>query len=270
VNKRVLLIEDDIPTMELMFHLLSTYGYAPLRASNGEEGLRLAASERPDLILSDIRMPLVDGYEVAERIMADPELNSIPMIAVTEFLMPEHRNKALAAGFDGYITKPISPETFLQHIEAFLHPEFRVPPAPTKVPAIGASPPRPGGRRVLVVDDTPENLRLASSLLASAGYQVTTAGGLGEALRLARDDPPDLIVSDVVMGDGSGFELIRAVKADPRLRAIPFIFNSSSMAVESARKKGLALGAASFLFRPISHKDMLCEVKACLGEPAQH
>ncbi len=71
------------------------------------------------------------------------------------------------------------------------------------------------------------------------------------------------------MGDGSGYELIRAIKADPRLRAIPFIFNTSSMAVESARSKGLALGAARFLFRPISSKDMLREIKACLDESTE-
>src|SRR6185503_13048760 len=82
---RVLLIENDVPSMELMFHLLTTYGYFPQRARSGEEGLKLAARERPDLIVSDIQMPNVDGYEVARRIRADPGLSSIPMIAVSSF-----------------------------------------------------------------------------------------------------------------------------------------------------------------------------------------
>src|SRR6185503_10681199 len=201
MTPRVLLIASDVPGMELMCHLLTTYGYVPLRARNGAEGLRLAAHERPDLIVYDIPMPLDEGYEVARRIRADPVLNGTPMIAVGEFAIPEERRDALAAGFDGYLSKPISAQSFLRHIEAFLVPVFRAAAAAAKSPVPETPTPRSGGLKVMVVDDTAANLMLASSLLGGAGYQVVTATGMSEALRMARKDPPDLILSDIVMTD---------------------------------------------------------------------
>ena len=265
-NRRVLVIEDDIASMELMVHLLSSYGYAPLRARNGEEGLKIAARERPALILSEVHMPFVDGYEIAQRIRADPALNRIPLIAVTDFALPEHRKKALAAGFDGYVTKPISPEHFVQHLQVFLRPDFRTASASVRLPEAAAGPSPRVGRKVLLVDDNPSNLKLSSILLGSSGYQVVTAQNMSEALRVVRDNPPDLIMSDVVMSGGSGYEFIRAVKADPRSNSIPFIFLTASMNDEPSRGRGLALGAARFLFRPIESKDLLREVEACLEQ----
>jgi two-component system cell cycle response regulator len=260
---RILLIESDVPSMEMMFHLLTNYGYFPLRARNGEEGVLLAAREHPDLIISNVEPAFVDGFDVARRIRADPASNDIPMLALTSG-MPEERKQALDAGYDGYLFKPFSPEAFARHVQAFLRPEFRAGRRSAEPPAAPPSAPRPG-RKVLVVDDTPENLTLASRVLESAGFQVATAKGMSEAMRLARSDPPDLIVSDVVMADGSGYEFIRAVKAETRLRSIPFIFNTSTMATESARERGIALGAAGFLFRPLAAQDMLRLIEACLA-----
>jgi two-component system cell cycle response regulator len=265
---RVLLIENDVPSMELMFHLLTTYGYFPQRARNGEEGLKIAAREHPDLIVSDIQMPFVDGFEVARRIRADPGLSSIPLLAVSAFATVADRRRTLAAGFDGYLSKPISPETFVQHIEAFLRPEFRAGMPFSPVPETDPPAPTPHGRKILVVDDIEANLHLATVVLGGAGYQVATATSMSEALRLARHDPPDLILSDIVMADGSGYEFIRAVKSDLRLRSIPFVFNTASMTAESAQEKCLALGAVKVLFRPIAPEDLLRELESCVREHA--
>jgi len=117
------------------------------------------------------------------------------------------------------------------------------------------------------VDDLPANLDLAVAVLGAAGYQVAIANSMSEALRLARHDPPDLILSDIVMADGSGYEFIRAVKSDVRLRSIPFVFNTASMSVDSAQEKCLALGAVKVLFRPIASDDLVRELESCLGEP---
>jgi CheY-like chemotaxis protein len=97
-----------------------------------------------------------------------------------------------------------------------------------------------------------------------SGYKVLTTPNQQEALQLARRFPPDLILSDVCMPEGSGYDLIAAVKSDPLLKGIPFVFITSTAASENDRKKGLALGAAKFLFRPIEPQDLLSEVEACL------
>src|SRR5713101_2518899 len=119
---RILVIEDNAANLELMRFLLTAHGYAALVAHDGEEGLDIARSERPDLILCDLQLPGIDGYEVARRVKDTPALQHIPMVAVTAFAMVGDRDKVLSAGFDGYFAKPIAPETFVQQVEAFLRP----------------------------------------------------------------------------------------------------------------------------------------------------
>lgn len=268
MTTRILVIEDNAANMELMTYLLQAFGYATLKARNGKEGLEIAGRERPDLIICDIQLPVMNGYEVAQRIKADAALRGIPLLAVTAFAMVDDRKKTLAAGFDGYFSKPIAPETFVRQVQAFLRPEQRAGGAPTDFATSSASPPPlRRGKTVLVVDDKPVNLQLAASLLEGSGYAVITAQAMGGALRLAREAAPDLILSDVCMADGSGYDFIQAVKADPGLRSIPFVFLTSTMTSETDRRKGLALGAARYLFRPIESPDLLREIEACLGEP---
>jgi two-component system cell cycle response regulator len=119
---RVLLIEDNPTNLELMTYLLKAFGHATTSARDGEEGVRLALSTRPDLILCDIAMPKLDGFGVLRRLKAEPVMVGVPVIAVTASAMVGERDKILAAGFDGYISKPITPETFVGEVESFLKP----------------------------------------------------------------------------------------------------------------------------------------------------
>lgn len=122
---RILVIEDNPENLELMTYLLRAFGHTPLTAADGAEGLAAAARERPDLILCDLHLPGVDGYQVARRLQDDPDLGRIPRVAVTASAMVGDRARGLAAGFHGYIEKPIDPESFVAEIEAFLPPALR-------------------------------------------------------------------------------------------------------------------------------------------------
>ena len=121
---RVLVIEDNKANIELIDYLLVAHGYISLLATNGEDGVGLAALGEPDLILLDIRMPGMDGYKVATRIRQQPGLEQVPIVAVTASAMVGDRERIVAAGFDGYIQKPIDPETFITRIEQFLPERF--------------------------------------------------------------------------------------------------------------------------------------------------
>jgi CheY-like chemotaxis protein len=132
MSARILIVEDNPANLDLVRYLLESHGYATLTATDGAQGLRIAREKRPDLILCDLQMPLVDGYEVSRQIRNDPSLRDIVAIAVTAVSMSGDRAAALAAGFDGYISKPIDPERFVEQIEAYLRPELRArrpPPA---------------------------------------------------------------------------------------------------------------------------------------------
>ncbi len=117
---KILLAEDNASNRYLASYLLNDAGFTVITAQNGHEALRLALAERPDLVLMDIQMPEMDGYEAALRIRAEPELASVPIVAVTSYAMTSDRAKALEMGFVGYIEKPIRPQTFAAEIARFL------------------------------------------------------------------------------------------------------------------------------------------------------
>jgi len=120
VTKRILIIEDQDDNRTIMRDLLNTAGYRLIEAVDGEEGVKLAQSERPDLILMDIQLPILDGYEATRRIRASVELKSIPIIAVTSYALSGDDARARAAGCDGYVAKPFSPRELLAKVREFL------------------------------------------------------------------------------------------------------------------------------------------------------
>ena len=113
MSKRILIVEDQDDNRRILRDVLSTVGYDLIEAFNGEDGVRLAQSERPDLILMDIQLPKMDGYEATKQIKSIAELNTIPIIAVTSYALSGDEAKARAAGCDGYIAKPFSPRELL-------------------------------------------------------------------------------------------------------------------------------------------------------------
>ena len=262
---RILIIEDNPENMELMNYLLKAFGHVPLSAQSCEQGLVMAHREKPDLIICDIQLPGMDGYSFAGQIKDTDALRAVPLVAVTAFAMVGDRDKVLASGFDGYISKPIDPETFVAHVETFLRPDQRSNRAASAVSEAAAPAAKTRHATILVVDDQPVNLSLKRSILEPLGYVVLTAKGVPQALALARQTPPDLIISDVRMAEGNGFDFIKAVRADPQLKHIPFIFVTSTHCDETSRAKGLALGAARFLFRPIEPQALLAEIEAVLA-----
>ncbi|HZA56519.1 MAG TPA: response regulator [Candidatus Udaeobacter sp.] len=118
--KRILAIEDHEENRRLLRDLLTSVGYELIEAVTGEEGVVLAEAQLPDLILMDIQLPGIDGYEVTRRIKANPALRQIPVIAVTSYALSGDDVKALEAGCDAYVTKPFDPAELLEKIREFL------------------------------------------------------------------------------------------------------------------------------------------------------
>ncbi|MGI8961735.1 MAG: response regulator [Bryobacteraceae bacterium] len=121
MRTRILVIEDNPANLDLMIYLLDAFGYSAVSARDGQEGLRMATQQKPDLILCDIHLPKMDGYEVVRRLKNDPEYRLIPTVAVTALAMVGDRDRVLRAGFDGYLAKPIDPEMLIQQIKRFVN-----------------------------------------------------------------------------------------------------------------------------------------------------
>jgi two-component system, cell cycle response regulator DivK len=120
MTKRILVVEDQEDLHGILRDLLTGSGYDVVEASDGRDGVVKAKSERPDLILMDIQLPVIDGYEATRQIKADPNFKGTPIIAVSSFAMKGDEEKARASGCDHYVTKPYSPLQLLRVIQGFL------------------------------------------------------------------------------------------------------------------------------------------------------
>jgi two-component system, cell cycle response regulator DivK len=120
MSKRILVIEDQEDNRRILRDLLTTVGYELIEAVTGEEGVSMAEEHRPDLILMDILLPGINGYDATRLIKAQPALRAIPIIAVTSYALSGDDAKALEAGCEAYVTKPYSPRQLLAKIREFL------------------------------------------------------------------------------------------------------------------------------------------------------
>src|SRR5207248_1036743 len=120
MSKRILMVEDQEDNRRILRDLLTSAGYEIIQAENGEEALAAAARQRPDLILMDIQLPLLDGYEATRRTKSNPGLRAIPIIVVTSYALSGGEGKARAAGCDAYVTKPYSPRVLLAKIREYV------------------------------------------------------------------------------------------------------------------------------------------------------
>jgi two-component system cell cycle response regulator DivK len=120
MSKRILVVEDTEDNRQIIRDLFVSAGYELIEAVDGAAGVTMAAEHKPDLILMDIQLPVMDGYEAARRIKADPALSHIPIIAVTSYALSGDEAKTRAAGCDGYVAKPFSPRQLLAKVREFL------------------------------------------------------------------------------------------------------------------------------------------------------
>ena len=120
MGKRVLVVEDDAQNSYLNGFILEKSGYEVITATDGEEAIAEVEKRVPDLILMDMLLPKMNGYEATRRIKARPESQGVPIVALTAYSMKGDRERILASGSDGYISKPIDPETFVSEMEQYL------------------------------------------------------------------------------------------------------------------------------------------------------
>jgi len=191
---RILIVEDDLATRELMASLLREAGHAVSSADDGAAGLRLALDISPDLVLCDLRLPSMDGHAVARALRAERACGHIPLLAVSALEQAGDRERVLAAGFDGYVCKPIEAASFVAEVEAFL--------------------PAPALPTLLVVDDDAFMREVLVDALEGEPWRILSAGSAAEALALIERHPVDVILSDQCMPGMQGTELMARVSRE--------------------------------------------------------
>ena len=252
---RILIIEDNPANIELMSFLLSAYGHAPLSAADGPRGVAAARSERPDLIACDVNLPGMDGFAVLSELKGDPALAGVPILAVTALAMTGDREKVLAAGFDGYISKPIEPESFVAELEAFLTTAPASAPPPAAVPAAAppvtatvanaapAATPDASARTLLLVDDDRFMLGVLNDMLIGQPYRVLSASSGEEALDVLSHEPVEVILCDQAMPGMRGTEVLATAAARyPNTVRLMLSGQPDLTDIEAAIRSGVADG----------------------------
>ncbi len=253
---KVLVIEDNPVNMKLVRSLLEIGGYQCLEAGEAAGGIELARTHKPDLILMDLQLPGMDGLTAARLIKGDPDLQGIPVIALTAHAMRGDDAEALAAGCSAYIRKPIDTRQFLKTIAPFVRREGGDSRAPVSVAKVF----RP---RILIVDDMPVNVKILATKLPQAQFEVLKAYGGEEAIEVARRESPDLILLDYMMPEVDGYEVTKVLKTDPDTRDIPIVIITALDGTEE-KINVLEAGAEDFLNKPVNTVELLARVNSLL------
>ncbi|MGZ8281515.1 MAG: response regulator [Allosphingosinicella sp.] len=201
-EKKALVIDDDPLARDLMRRWLSRLGYSILTAETGEAGFELAREHKPNVIILDVLMPGIDGYQVLEMLRADKELSTIPVVIVS---VCDDRSAALKAGACEALTKPVQPKALEQVLDVYC---------------------KQMKGEVLVIEDDPDSGTLIQRTAAQVGLKARVARNGEEGLELIRRRPPAAIVLDLNLPGMSGFQVLDALQADDRLKHIPVLIVS--------------------------------------------
>jgi len=224
----VLVCDDDPSLLEVARMLLSTHGYRALVAQTGAEAVQLAASERPAVIILDLYMPAMDGWQTVDALKADPQTASIPVL-VLSVLDPDD-GAGLGDLVERWITKPVGDsDALLAAVAQLVDGDQRMP-------------------RVLIVEDDEDLARVLMESLEQRGLRVLVAPTAMAATRLSRTFLPDLIVLDIVLPDGDGFAVVEQLRQDGRLSTVPLVVYTARDLSSSDRER-LTLGETEVLFK---------------------
>ncbi len=261
-GKRILVVEDNPKNMKLVTDLLAYRGHRVLTAVDGESGIEKAVREVPDLILMDIQLPGLDGLSATARLKSDDRTASIPVLAVTAHALRGDSRKIRLAGCDGYITKPIRTREFIRIVEEALRIEPSKEKNEKSMPAPEMEETKTGGT-VLAVDDEDRNRRLIEATLSPLGIRVVQAASGEEALRVIAEDPPDLVLLDLMMPGMDGLETARRIRANAETRHLPIVL-LTAFADAERKLQGIEAGCDDFIAKPFDRIELTARIRSLI------
>jgi DNA-binding response OmpR family regulator len=271
---KILIVEDDIFLGDVLTQKLKTSGYDVALSRDGASGLEKLRSWKPDLLLLDIVLPKVNGYEVLEAKQKEKAIAAIPVIVISNSGQPVEINRALALGVKDYLVKAqFDPDEVLVKIQLQLGKPAEEAVALDTAKTADAPVVRGGahqltGKKIMWVEDDKFLSDIIARKLSAQECALVHATDGEEALRLLEKEHPDLILLDILLPGMDGYELLKRVKEDARTKRTPVIL-LSNLGQKDDIEKGKTLGAARFLIKAtVTLDEIVEEIKTVLKENA--
>ena len=260
--KTILYVEDNDDNIYMLKPRLERKGYEVLVAKDGKEGIEMANKRSPDLILMDLELPVLNGWEASKHLKEDPNTKHIPIIALTARAMEDERARAINAGCDDFDTKPVDFKSLITKIHSFLPDENRSADEGKVVVE--------DQRKILIVDDNDDNRYVLSRYLKREGFtNLVTAENGKIALDKLREADFDLVLLDLQMPVMDGFETLRGIKSDDKLRHIPVVMISAAEEIENITQC-IEMGAEGYLPKPFNPRLLKARINASLKRKKLH
>ncbi|MEH1908244.1 MAG: response regulator [Nostoc sp.] len=270
-KRRILIVDDKWENRSVVVNLLEEIGFEIAEATDGQEGLEKAMQFLPNLIITDLTMPVMDGFELTRRLRQQAEFQELTIIVSSASVFESDQHKSLGIGADDFLPKPVHADDLLQKLQKYLQIEWVYESVPEKSvnetlntthkqkssvatakrAIIGIT---GNKRKILIVDDNWENRSVVVNLLGDIGFEIVEASNGQEGLDKAVELKPDLIITDLSMPVMNGLEMIR------RLRVLPFpnlpIIVSSASVFKSDQHESLEVGGNDFLSKPVQADEL--------------
>ncbi len=271
-KKKILIVDDDPTSLKILESLLPADRYSIVKANNGREALESAFDQPPDLILLDIMMPGIDGYELARRIKKDPRTKDVPIIIVTALDESQSKVKGLEEGAEELLSKPIHATELLARVSSMLRlKEYRDQLAVRMFSGMnfGVVTKRPEEvqikeedlPQILLVEDTEVDAKIVKRALEEEPFHLNTVTSGREAFFFINHKKIDLILLDILLPDLDGFEICRRIKKEHEDIQVVIVTCLDDL---ESKIKGVELGADDFLVKPIIGRELKARVKALL------
>jgi two-component system cell cycle response regulator len=275
-----ILIVDDVPlNVKLLEAKLSAEYFQVHTAFDGPSALEVAAAELPDLILLDVMMPRMDGFEVCRRLKSDPLTRHIPVVMVTALSDVADRVRGLEAGADDFLTKPVNDLSLFARVRSLTRLKVMLDELRVREATIGADDVLDGGllggeeeasnARILIVDSHEHTVRKMSSCLGDAGHQVDCVATIADGLAQGRQRDYDLIAVNLEVAGEDGLRLCSQLRSQEETRHVPILLILEEQNLPQLTK-GLDLGVNDYLIKPIDSNELLARSRSQIRHRRYH
>ena len=270
MSARILVVDDILPNVKLLEARLNSEYYDVLIATSGEEALKKAESESPDIILLDIMMPGMDGFEVCRRVKDNPKTTHIPVVMVTALTENEDRVKGLEAGADDFLSKPINDTALMARVRSLVRlkitvDEWRIRENTANQLGVAnddISPMKESveNAKVLVIEDQDFEIEKFTDVLSVDHDEVYAVNSGGDAMKKINEQPFDLIIVSLNLQNEDGLRLCSHLRSNERTRATPIIMAGIEDDMERIAR-GLEMGVNDYFVRPVDRNELLARIR---------